>query len=269
MRIFHENQLNEMQIRILPGNLLTHHRFHWHENCEICYLMNKPSDFWVDGEMIKANTGDIVVINEYTVHDFRVKEKDTDFKLLFFRAKTVMNPDVEILPLKTHITAEEIKKIDGLDEKIQALYSLIWSEESAKRVEDNSLMKTLIASLYLLLMRYFPGKADKKIQKQRMEFYKIVNYINEHYKENINVKTLSENLYMTRVKISQLFLKYSDMKINDYIDKIRVDNVNVLLQNGANITEAGLESGFPTVRTFNNTYKRIMKISPSQYLKSL
>ena len=267
MQIFQENQSTEMHIRILEGNILAKSRFHWHKNCEICYLLNKPSDFWVDGEMIKADVGDIVVINEYNVHNFLVREKDTKFKLLLFRAKTVMHPNIEIVPLKTHITAEEIRKVDGLEEKIQMLYSLLWNEDRAAKVEDNPLMQTLIASFYLLLMRYFPGKIDKKVQKQRMEFYKIVNYINEHYKENINVQILAEKLFMSRGKLSQLFLKYSDMSINDYVDKMRVDNVNMLIKDGLNVTEAAFESGFQTVRTFNNTYKKIMKISPSEYLK--
>ena len=269
MQIFQEKQQTEMHIKILDGNILTTPRFHWHKNCEICYLLNKPSDFLVDGEIINADVGDIVVINEYTVHNFMVREKDTDIKLLLFSAKTVMHPNIEIVPLKTHIKAEEIKKIDGLEEKIQMLYRLIWDEQNAVKVEDNPLMQTLIASFYLLLMRYFPGETDKKIQKQRAEFYKIVNYINEHYKENINVKILSELFFVSREKLSQLFLKYADMKVNDYIDKLRIDNVNTLLKDGVTVTEAAYDSGFQCIRTLNNTYKKIMKISPSEYLKTI
>ena len=36
---------------------------------------------------------------------------------------------------------------------------------------------------------------------------------------------------------------------------------------GMSITEAALESGFQSVRTFNNSYKEYMGMTPTEYIK--
>ena len=268
MQIFQEIQNREMLIRIMNVAEKQKTPVKWHKNCEICQPVNKPCSFFIDGETISANPGDIIVINEYTPHSFVVTEDDTDVRILLFRPKTIMNQNIKILPLKTHITTEDIASVSGLSEKINMLFKMIHQEDQAEKVQDNPLMQSLIASFFLLLMRHFPQETSKTIQKQRVDFYKIADYINEHFKENINVSILSEKLFMSRERLSQIFLKYSDMKVNDYIDSLRIDNVNRLFKDGLSITEAAFESGFQCIRTFNSTYKKIMGITPSQYVQT-
>ena len=126
-------------------------------------------------------------------------------------------------------------------------------------------MKALVAALYLLLMRHF--SEDKKIaeKKQLSEFYKIVNYVNSHFKENINIKTIAAALYMSREKVSSVFNRYSNLQLNDYIDKLRINNANNLILEGYAITASAFESGFQSIRTFNNTYKKITGMTPREY----
>ena len=52
--------------------------FHWHENCEICFPINKPMRIRVDGEIVKVGPGDIVVIEEQVVHQFIVDHDNTE-----------------------------------------------------------------------------------------------------------------------------------------------------------------------------------------------
>ena len=57
------------------------------------------------------------------------------------------------------------------------------------------------------------------------------------------------------------------MSLNEYINSIRIKNANELLSNGVSVAEAALESGFQSIRTFNNTYKDFMGIKPTEFLK--
>ena len=128
-------------------------------------------------------------------------------------------------------------------------------------------MQSIISTYYLSLMRYFPSNDKNTEKKQLTEFYKIVDYINAHFREKINISIIAKNLYMSREKVSALFRKYSNTGLSEYLDKLRIINVNKLLAEGYSMTDAAFESGFQSIRTFNNTYKNVMKMSPSEYIR--
>ena len=267
MQFIQENQPSEMTAR--TG--LAHQgqsRFKWHKNCEIAMPLDKPCSFWVAGKIINAKKGDIVFINSRSVHSFIIEEDETPIALVIFDIKTILTPSVKFKPLKTHILSEEIDAISGLREKLNTLYEYASEERRAEKTADNPQMQAYIAAFYLLLMRHFPADDETSEQKQLTEFYGMVDYINSHFNEKINIKIIAQNLFMSREKASLLFRKYSNMKLSEYIDKLRITNANKLLSEGRSVTDAALESGFQSIRTFNNTYKNVMGISPSEYIKT-
>ena len=65
--------------------------------------------------------------------------------------------------------------------------------------------------------------------------------------KKINIKIIAQNLFMSREKASLLFRKYSNMKLPEYIDKLRIANANKLLSEGRSVTDAAFESGFQSI----------------------
>lgn len=268
MQISQEIQKNEISMNIMEFTK-NHSRIAWHKNCEIILPVDKPCDFMVDGDIVHAKKGDIVFVNERIIHRFIIKEDATALKWLLFNIKSVMNPNIKLVPIKVHIKAEEIDAIAGLREKIDIVFKLIEQETNAPKIEDNPLMQTFVAALYLILIRYFPAEKKSRTTKQYRDFHKITAYINEHFCEDINVKVLSQKLYMSRGRLSRIFMEYSDMRVGEYIDTLRVDRANQLISDGMSVTQAALESGFQSIRTFNNTYKKIKGMSPSKYIRTM
>ena len=83
--------------------------------------------------------------------------------------------------------------------------------------------------------------------------------------EDININSLSNKLFLPRGRLSAIFTKYSGTSLNEYMNSLRIQNANILLKQGYTITEAAMESGFQSIRTFNNVYKKITGITPSDY----
>ena len=73
--------------------------FHWHENIEIIQPKNKPCQFLVDGKLIDADIGDIVVVKDQSVHSYRI-EDNTLVRITQFRPKILLKLDVPIKPIK-------------------------------------------------------------------------------------------------------------------------------------------------------------------------
>lgn len=240
---------------------------HYHENIEMCQVIDKPCDFLVDGETISAEPGDIIIINEYVVHRFLVKHKNTHVRIVQFPLKAILNINAKQLPLKNHIKSSELQAIPQLNEKLKTLFNMMEQEYKAKNIADNFFFCGLTLSVYFLLSKYFEADSYARQGKKRDELYKILEYVNANYKEDINVKQIAEHFFIPRGKLSQLFKVYSGMSLNEYINSIRIKNANELLAQGETVSVAALESGFQSIRTFNNTYKEIMGITPTDFVK--
>ena len=118
-------------------------------------------------------------------------------------------------------------------------------------------------------MRHFPQeKSYPKKKKDRDEFNSIVEFIKANFTEDITVNGIAEKFYMSRKKLSLLFRKYSGLQITEYINTLRINKANLMLVQGSDITNAAFESGFQSLRTFNNTYKKQLGYTPSEYLKN-
>lgn len=242
--------------------------FHWHEKVEICQPINKPSRFLVDGKMVEAEPGDLVVIKEQAVHVFLVDNDDTDIRIIQFPFKILLHLDTPVKPLKTHIKMTEIEEIPQLAESLDKLFSLMDNEHLVEKVSENPYMQFLTVTMYMLLMRHFADESDfATSKKDRKDFYGITAYINENFKNDINIKIIAKELYISKIHIAKLFEKYSGMGLNEYISMLRIKNANKLMIEGMSITEAALESGFQSVRTFNNSYKEYMGMTPTEYIK--
>jgi two-component system response regulator YesN len=166
-----------------------------------------------------------------------------------------------------HITVEEQDAIPGLRERVNYLLDIIEEEKCTEHGENNYFQQSVVSALYCLLTRHFPGENQTDLTKDQKEFLGILEYIGEHFDENINVSILAERLFMYRGTISSLFAKHAGMSLNDYIYSLRIKKANDLMRQGSSITEAALSSGFQSVRTFNNTYKKITGITPTEYRK--
>lgn len=242
------------------------HWFHWHEKYEICQVLNKPCNFLIDGTLINALPGDIVAFKERGVHCFLIEEDHSFVRVLQLPTKILLNAGIPIKTLKSHIALQDMKNIPGFFQNVNTLFGLIEQECASNPDWENPFLHSLATSLYFLLMRHFSEEEEKIIiTKEQRDFYNIVEYINEHFLEDINISTLSEMLFLSRNKLSAIFTKYSGTSLNNYLNSLRIKNANELMMQGYTITQAALESGFQSIRTFNNVYKKITGITPSDY----
>ncbi len=271
MELVKEHTQRKINGRLAKNFIIGASSLHWHQNCEICVILSNRGCFRIDGEMINAETGDILVIDEYIAHQFIISEPQTDIFILHLCMACFTEQLVPFRHLKPHISKAEIDKIPGLWERISFFIDIMCSETAIEQnPKENPFMHSMAASLYYLLMRHFSMPEDGLRKKTaRKEFYEIAEYINANFKNDITVNSISSELFISRKKVSEIFRSFSGMSISDYITMLRLKNVNYLLLHGSGISEAAFDSGFQSLRTFNHAYKKHMGISPTDYIKAI
>lgn len=269
MKIVQEPTRSDMcchQLTFRTGN----RDFHWHEHYEFCQILKNPCRFLVNGQLIQAQEGDIIAIAEQTVHRFLVDHDDTLVRIVQFPVRILLPTTASIKPLKTHITLAEQNANPQLKERLDCLFRIMDREYQVPLAESNPFLQSLCAAVYFLLMRHFATEETSVSSgNERREFYKVVEFANQHYTSNINIQIIASQLYSSRGRLARLFRKYSGMDLNEYINSLRIKHANQLLLQGYRITEAATESGFQSIRTFNNIYRAQMGITPSEYVRTM
>lgn len=241
---------------------------HWHNNMEIIQLFDSTEKFIIDSEIIEAEPGDLIVIKEHAIHNYLIK-KTTYMRITQFHPSILLNVKPHRKQIKSLIKASEIDSIAGLREKLDMLFSLMDKEHCTALSSDNLYLKHITIALYSLLAEHFSENETHHPKKREQEdFYRLTEYVNSNFKENINTTNIGHDLFISRNYATKLFVKYAGMTLTDYIRLLRVNYATQLMNEGLSITEAALESGFQCIRTFNSAFKKEFGITPVEFKRN-
>lgn len=129
------------------------------------------------------------------------------------------------------------------------------------QIKCNYLITEILYKLFLSAMPYHQVPHISKIEKAR-------SYIQEHFREEISIRSLADSLDMSVSYFRRLFhdaYGYSPMQ---YITNLRIENARDLLLSGeVNVTEAAELSGFDDIYYFSTLFKRKTGTSPGRLLR--
>ncbi|MBN2161203.1 MAG: helix-turn-helix transcriptional regulator [Spirochaetes bacterium] len=114
------------------------------------------------------------------------------------------------------------------------------------------------------------SRIDKKplsiTDESEEKLKRVIDFIKENYRSDISREGLSEAVGMNPDYMSKLFKTYTGMKINEYINKLRIEAAaGHLASENAKIIDIAFSVGFDNIVSFNRSFKAIMDLTPSEY----
>jgi AraC-like DNA-binding protein len=96
-------------------------------------------------------------------------------------------------------------------------------------------------------------------------------YIEENYTSDISRENLAASLNMHPDTLSRCFKLYTDRKIAEYVNELRVREAarRIKTESGANIIDIAFAAGFESLATFNRAFVRTMRCTPTEYREKL
>ena len=126
----------------------------------------------------------------------------------------------------------------------------------------------MMVSLYLLLLKHFPGEKPGGGRKDTEVFFRAAEYSRTHFaEEDCTVEGMAKELGISRERLAVLFRQFTGLTPKQHLNTLRIDYVNQLLLGDTDITGAAFQAGFASIRTFNSAYKAVMGMTPTEYLK--
>lgn len=99
---------------------------------------------------------------------------------------------------------------------------------------------------------------------------KIKSYIEQHYNEDLNLKSIAARYYMSPVYLGQLFKKAYGIYFNDFLLHIRIHNAKRLLrQTEMRVYEVAQQVGFDNSDYFVSKFEKVEGRTPTTYRNEL
>jgi len=148
------------------------------------------------------------------------------------RLDRVLNDFIDLHPVK-----QISKLLDILDELSREDYKMISITDMRQYTQDNS---------------------------QRID--KVLKYISNHYSKDLTLNEIADVASMRSTSFCRFFKQVTHRSFVQYLAEVRIQNAKRLLaQEDYTINEVSDCVGFQTISNFNKQFKRITKLTPSQF----
>jgi two-component system response regulator YesN len=123
-----------------------------------------------------------------------------------------------------------------------------------------------IKSLLLKLTDQLADSFNKDHASPTFSLNKVIQYIHEHYSEDLSLETLAQKVYLSPHYLSMLFSKHNSCGISKYIKQVRLEKAKELLQNtNLPINEIAQLTGYSSSSYFCKSFFKDFEMTPENY----
>ena len=232
---------------------------HLHAECELIVCYSGKAGCFLGGQRSEIGAGDVVFVFPNQVHDYIMYE-DGEFLVASFNSDAMPNMGSYFknnLPEHPIISFNESEPLKKLLLDFRNTYD---SEQ-----EDCELISLGYLSLAMFFMK--PLLDAKPVDGlNSSNFEKICNYCIRNYRNKISLEILSQDLHLSKQRISHIFNKHMRMTLPQYINFLRIsDACHLLTETSDTITKISEDVGFESLRNFNKAFYEINKMTPREF----
>ena len=228
---------------------------HFHYAVEVCYVLKGELECAINGRKQLAKQGDVLFINPGEMHQY-FQNKTCELYVVIMSEIYSKDYTMEFGPL----CFNNLLQNKEVNEKIKELFDECYES----RENSHFFEKKLFANqLYRYLFYNYPLKERTG---NELLLGKILEYIYAHYKDEISIKTLSEEFAYSPTLISKIFQQEVGVDFRVFINDIRAEMVHIMLHdskyNEWTLSQIVMECGFISMATFYRSYQRRFQCTP-------
>lgn len=256
----------------------------WHEQLEIKYFLTGGAEVTCSSSVFLTQTGDLLVINPYEYHKSRIFNPDT-VPVYHLMSIELDHPSVRSVIRDNPELLAEQGAIDGSlpflknvirDPSLPCVTLFLLLAEEYKRTGDgfSPFKENLLRSFLYSLIRDASNRERTEHSRSRKAsmaaLLPALQYIDEHFRENIRINTLAELCMLSVSRFSHLFKEVTGTGAVSYLQELRVSKAAVLLcTTELTVNEVAERVGFCDAAYFSRAFKKTCGISPKEYRKKL
>lgn len=265
-------------MRILHERLSTEKfawTYHYHPEYELVYVVSGTGTRQVGNHFGAYENGDLVLMGPELPHSGfglskrgMIEQLVVQFKKEVFAPSFLQRPEMNGI----HLMLERARYGISFSENVKAaMGNKLLALPALPPFERFLALITILQQLshatdYSLLNAQVT--LPNTVRKVHARLQNIFDYVERHYHEEINIKTVADIAHLTVPAFCNYFKRVMNITFTDFLNQYRIEQACILLKQEKSVGEVCFECGFNNVPYFNKVFKNIIHKTPSEFKKT-
>lgn len=116
------------------------------------------------------------------------------------------------------------------------------------------------------IISFSESLANKSTSDKKQIFDSILHYVSSHIYSKLKVSDIASHLYISESHLRSIFKRYSDISLQSYILKSKIQEAKILLKRGMPVGEVAKMLHFYDTTHFYKTFKKYTGMTSNEYL---
>lgn len=249
--------------------------YHYHDFDKILIFFKGNITYTIEGKAYSLIPGDIILVPQGDSHKVEGGDNSIYERLVIYLSPQYLaNIEENGISLRDCFlrVKERYSNVIRLKEKGESSMSALAKQMRKmirqKEEQDFEMLfqRTILLQFLISLNREMSEESIHFVNTNRCnkKIVEIIQYINNHLTEEINIDSLSEEFYVSKYHMMRQFKAETGYTIGNYINQKRLLYARELLKQGETVTKVYLDSGFKEHSTFVRAYKQMFGEVPSK-----
>lgn len=249
---------------------------HTHNYYEFYFFLEGQVALQIADTACPLQSGDVVLIPPGVPHHARILGTDLPYRRFVFwisqeYCSRLMAESADYGYLMQHVTltGNYVFHYDKISfYALQAKVIRLLEEIHSARFASSAQISLCVNDLVLHLNRSVYEMNHPAAPKTKQNLYQeIIDYIEAHLEENLNLDRLAEEFYVSKYHISHIFKENLGISVHQYITKKRLSLCLDIMKSGTEIGSACLSCGFQDYSVFYRAFRKEYGVSPKEYME--
>lgn len=235
------------------------HLPHFHDEIEIVFVLDGTFETHYNGVDYAVTGGSVFLAGSNSVHYSTNHTIKSNSIILIVHPKALSGSAAQLL---SKTPTSPIWHNPKKDHMVWSLLDYALKNKNKLNNDDLMLLISFILSLIVGNMTLIDHTKKAKTENR------ILQYCRNHYTEDLSVSRVASDLKLSESHIGHIFSNVLGCSFPQYINTLRLEHAETLLKTTKKTClDIAMQSGFPTMRTFNRVFLQQYNMTPLQYRK--
>lgn len=237
---------------------------HFHHQVELLACERGAFDVTVNNHSFRLGAGEAAVSHCYDIHRYDRLSADA-VGYCFIVSQRYLSGYLAATKGKA-LSSHVISRPDAAEIILNAAKTYQRHQTDGNQVLLSGLVNTALGTV----LDCVPLIPLADAQDEKLDFVReLLTYVHEHYDENLTLDSLARRFGYSPNHFSHLFNLYLKTNLKDYLNELRVSRAAALLKEGEiSVTDAALEAGFTSARTFYRCFSKAYGTAPHGFIEA-